>query len=69
VARMKKNWALGLTKCKPTTKRKPARPKLRWADKITRFSENKWLDTAKDRESWNQMEGAFIQQWRNNDCL
>ena len=69
VARMKDNWALGLTKWKATTKRKPSKLQLGWADEITRFGGNKWLDTAKDRQSWSQIEEAFIQQWRNNDCL
>jgi len=64
IARMSDNWALKLTKWKPTTKRHPGRPKMRWADNIAKHIGKKWMTSAENRQDWHNQEEAFIQQWR-----
>jgi len=48
----------------PSSKRKPGRPRKRWAEEIKKFHGNNWHNIVTDREKWSSMEEAFIQQWR-----
>jgi len=50
IARMSDNWTLEWTKWKPTTNRHPGRPKMRWADNITKHIGKKWITSAEDRQ-------------------
>jgi len=53
----------------PSSKRKPGRPRKRWAEEIKKFHGNNWHNIATDREKWSSMEEAFIQQWRTTARL
>jgi len=69
IARMTDNWANDLTMWHPSSKRKPGRPRKRWAEEIKKSHGHNWHKIATDREKWSSMEEAFIQQWRTTGCM
>jgi Reverse transcriptase (RNA-dependent DNA polymerase) len=60
-------WTLRILQWRPReTKRSRGRPQRRWVDDIREAGSKNWIRQAADRQTWKNMEEAYIQKWMVN---
>lgn len=58
-----RRWTSETTKWKgPRGKRKVGRPKMRWDNDIKEIAGKHWLETAKDKKRWKELEEAYTRK-------
>lgn len=64
VARDNTKWTKEVMQWRPWEhKRSIGRPQTRWRDDLQKIAGKNWMLAAQNRQTWKQMEEAYVQEW------